>query len=76
MSKKHVRNSEALDKIAAGFRELRRATGKGQKEVTHETGINIGNIEAGLFNSTLDTLERLCRYYGTTLDKFFGDIDL
>lgn len=77
MSKRnHVRNDAALAKIAAGMRELRHATGKGQKEVTKETGINIGNIEAGLFNVTLGTIDRLCRYYGTTLEEFFKGLEL
>lgn len=77
MSKKnHIRNEEALRKIATRLRELRRATGKGQKEVTRETGINIGNVEAGLFNYTIDTLDRLCRYYGTTLGEFFRELEM
>lgn len=77
MSKKnHIRNDEALQKIAAGLRELRHAAGKGQKEVTRETGINVGNVEVGLFNSTIDTLDRLCRYYGTTLGEFFRELGL
>lgn len=77
MSKRnHVRNDAALAKIADGMRELRRAAGKGQKEVTRETGINIGNIEAGLFNVTLGTIDRLCRYYGVTMVEFFEGLEL
>lgn len=72
MSKKHIRNNEVINRIGAGFRELRKAAGKGQKEVIKETGINVGNIEAGLFNPMLDTIDRLCRYYGTTLGEFSG----
>ena len=53
MSKKHIRNNEVINRIGAGFRELRKAAGKGQKEVIKETGINVGNIEAGLFNPML-----------------------
>ena len=48
MSKKHIRNNEVINRIGAGFRELRKAAGKGQKEVIKETGINVGNIEACL----------------------------
>lgn len=58
MSKKHIRNNEVINRIGAGFRELRKAAGKGQKEVIKETGINVGNIEAGLFNPMLDTIDR------------------
>lgn len=76
MNKKHIRNDEIIDRIAAGFRELRKATGKGQKEVIKETGVNVGNIEAGLFNPMLDTIDRLCRYYGITLAEFFKGLGL
>mgnify|MGYP002587909054 CR=1 FL=1 len=69
MSKKHIRNNEVINRIGAGFRELRKAAGKGQKEV-------IGNIEAGLFNPMLDTIDRLCRYYGTTLGEFFRELEM
>lgn len=31
MSKKHIRNNEVINRIGAGFRELRKAAGKGQK---------------------------------------------
>lgn len=37
MSKKHIRNNEVINRIGAGFRELRKAAGKGQKEVIKET---------------------------------------
>ena len=84
MSKKHIRNNEVINRIGAGFRELRKAAGKGQKEVIKETGINVGNIEAGLFNPMLDTIDRLgrhhpdllCRYYGTTLGEFFRELEM
>lgn len=70
------RNNEALLKIAAKFRILRRKKGLAQKAVSKDTGLNIGNIEAARLNMNITTLERLCRYYGLTLEEFFDDIDL
>lgn len=75
-NRKHIWNEVALRKIAVGARELRLATGKGQKEVIRETGINVGNIEAALFNSTIKTVARLCQYYGVTLEEFFLKVGL
>ena len=46
------------------------------KDFKKETGINVGNIEAGLFNPMLDTIDRLCRYYGTTLGEFFRELEM
>lgn len=70
------RNNEALIMIAAKFRILRRKAGLAQKTVVKDTGLNIGNIEAARSNINITTLERLCRYYGLTLEEFFEDIDL
>lgn len=66
----------ALLKIAAKFRILRRKSGKTQREVTKETGQNIGKIEAGKLNINISTLQLLCKYYGLTLEEFFDDIGL
>lgn len=70
------RNNEALFKIAAKLRILRLKAGLRQKTVTDDLGLNIGQIETAKKNVTLTTLERLCSYYGLTLDEFFSDIDL
>lgn len=70
------RNEDALRKIAAKFRLLRRKAELKQKDVAKETGLNIGNIEAARINLNLTSLEVLCRYYGLTLEEFFDDIDL
>lgn len=76
MMKNSERSSEALKKIAAKLRILRRDAGLGQKEVSAATGLNIGRLEAGSRNITLSTLNRLCEYYGTTIKEFFRDVDL
>lgn len=70
------RNEEALQKIAAKLRLLRRKAGLLQKTVSKETGLNMGHIEGAKQNITLTTLERLCSYYDLTLDEFFKDIDI
>lgn len=70
------RNIEALEKIAAKLRLLRRKAGLQQKTVSDETGLNIGHFETARKNITLSSLERLCDYYGITLKEFFKDIDL
>lgn len=70
------RNEDALRKIAAKLRILRRNAELKQKEVSKETGLNIGNIEAAKINPNITSLEVLCRYYGLTLEEFFDDIDL
>lgn len=70
------RNNDALQKIAAKLRLLRRKAGLLQKSVSAETGLNMGHIEGARKNITLTTLQRLCDYYGLTLKEFFSDIDL
>lgn len=70
------RNNDALQKIAAKLRLLRRKAGLLQKSVSAETGLNMGHIEGAQKNITLTTLQRLCDYYGLTLKEFFKDIDL
>lgn len=73
---KQIRNEEALRMVAEKLKTLRKATGKLQKEVERDTGVNIGYVEAARFNLSIQTFERLCRYYGVTLAEFFEDIDL
>lgn len=71
-----MRNDEALRMIAEKFKELRRQTGKLQKEVERDTGVNVGYVEAAQYNLSIKTLERLCRYYGVTLAEFFEGLDI
>lgn len=67
---------EILLKIAAKLRLLRRKAGLLQTTVSVETGLNMGRLEGGRGNVTLTTLERVCQYYGITLDEFFKDIEI
>lgn len=67
---------EILLKIAAKLRLLRRKAGLLQKTVSAETGLNMGHLEGARRNVTLTTLERICAYYGITLDEFFKDIEI
>ena len=68
--------NDALLKIGAMFRILRRKAGLTQRAVSKDTGFNIGHIEAGKKNINITTLEYLCNYYGLTLKEFFDDINL
>ncbi len=70
---RQIRNNEALCKIAAKLKTLRKPTGKLQKEITQETGMNIGDFESAATNLSVSTLERLCCYYGLTLAEFFDE---
>lgn len=73
---RQIRNDAALRKIAERLKQLRAATGKYQKDVERETGVNIGSVEAAQYNLSVKTLERLCRYYGVTLAEFFEGMEL
>lgn len=73
---RQIRNDAALRKIAERLKQLRAATGKYQKDVERETGVNIGSVEAAQYNLSVKTLERLCRYYGVTLAEFFEGLEL
>lgn len=73
---RQIRNDAALRKIAERLKQLRAATGKYQKDVERETGVNIGSVEAAQYNLSVKTLERLCRYYGITLAEFFEGMEL
>lgn len=73
---RQIRNDAALRKIAERLKQLRAATGKYQKDVERETGVNIGSVEAAQYNLSVKTLERLCRYYGITLAEFFEGLEL
>lgn len=75
MKKKRC-NEEALRRIAAKFANLREQRGVFQNDVAMEIGLNIGLIETGRGNITLNTIERLCRYYGITPAEFFKDLQL
>lgn len=73
---KHIRNDEAIHKIAGQLKTLRKQAGLLQKPVTHETGVNVGDVEAELTNLSITTLDRLCRYYGITLTDFFKELEM
>lgn len=73
---RQIRNDAALRKIAERLKQLRAATGKYQKDVERETGVNIGSVEAAQYNLSVKTLERLCRYYGITLAEFFEGLEI
>lgn len=69
-------NEEALRRIVEKLVALRKARGEYQRDVVSATGLNIGLIETGRRNITICTLERLCRYYGISLVRFFEEVGL
>ena len=76
------RNEELVRYIAYRLRELRLARGLSQEKVLFETGVRVEHIEMGRNNITISTLhalctiDRLCRYYGTTLGEFFRELEM
>lgn len=64
-----------LQAIAARLKELRARTGLKQIEVANQTGQNIGRMEAAKSNLTISSLEKICLFYGVSLEEFFDDIE-
>lgn len=75
MAKKRF-DEEALSRIVDMLVTLRKVRGEYQRDVVRATGLNIGLIETGRRNITICTLERLCRYYGISLVRFFEEVGL
>lgn len=53
---------------------LRKERGLLQVAVVKDTGLNIGRIEAAMVNISISSIDKLCRYYGVTLEEFFNRI--
>lgn len=71
------RKNEILMKdIARRLKELREAKGVSQQFVYIDTDLNIGKIEVGKTNLSMNTLAILCSYYGVTLEEFFRGIEI
>lgn len=57
------------------LRELREEKGLAQKELAKEIGVNwrtISNYELGLREPNIDTIEKLCLFFGVTADFLLG----
>lgn len=68
-------SEELKDLVASNLLELRKKTGKTQREVAAETGMTAAALSAyekGIKQPQLDYAVRLARYYGVTLDKLCG----
>lgn len=61
---------------AEGLKALRKERGLLQVAVVKDTGLNIGRIEAAMSNISVTSIEKLCRYYGVTLEEFFDGLEL
>lgn len=69
------RDDAMLQAIAARLKKLRARTGLKQIEVAKQTGQNIGRMEAAKSNLTISSLEKICLFYGVSLEEFFDDIE-
>lgn len=69
------RDDAMLQAIAARLKELRARTGLKQIEVAKQTGQNIGRMEAAKSNLTISSLEKICLFYGVSLEEFFDVIE-
>lgn len=65
---------DLLQAVARKLKQLREAKGLSQRIVYIDTDFNIGKIEVGKTNITINTLSRLCNYYGTSLKEFFDEL--
>lgn len=64
--------------IGKRIRELRHARGISLEELAFKAGINaphLGQIERGLQNPTLVTLERICTALNTSLSSLFNELN-
>lgn len=74
--KKQLRNDRAIRIVADGLKALRKERGLLQVAVVKDTGLNIGRIEAAMVNLSISTIDKLCRYYGVSLEEFFDKQEL
>lgn len=65
----------AIRLVAERLKALRKERGLLQVEVVKNTGMNIGRIEAAMVNISVSSIDKLCRYYGVTLEEFFNRLD-
>lgn len=75
MTKQEIDRPRQL-KIAARLKELRKNAGILQPKAAQDMGLNIGSIEAANKDISISSLEKLCRYYGVTLEEFFEGLEL
>ncbi len=62
---------ELAGKLAERLKEVRKQKGITQENVRFDLNMNIGRIEIGENCISLPTLNRLCDYYGISLEEFF-----
>jgi transcriptional regulator with XRE-family HTH domain len=66
-----TRNNILLQEIAKKFKTLRETKDIAQEYFYNDTGIHLARIESANFNSSVSTLEAVCKYFGLTLGQFF-----
>lgn len=74
-SPKRVNNS-LTSAVAWKLKQLRVAKGFSQEYVKENTGVNIQRSESSTTTVSLITLDILCKFYGTSLKKFFNELDI
>lgn len=74
---REVLHMEEINKIVGKkFKEIREEYKYSLREVAKYTGIDhshISKIENGQRNTTLDVIEKLCRFYKINVSDLFGD---
>jgi len=66
---------EARDQLGERVKEIRLSQGKTQEDVAERAGLSykfIGEVERGIANPSVDTLDRLAGALGVQLSDFFG----
>lgn len=66
-------NGQLLINLSKRVKQLRKIKGVTQEEALNDTGIQFSRIEQGKRDVQLSTLQKLCRYFGISLNEFFDD---
>jgi len=69
------RKQSLTEQISQKLINLRKERNLTQENVRFDLDINIGRIECGKHLISIETLDRLLKYYGVTFAEFFEDID-
>ncbi len=67
------RDKKLAKLIAKRIKELRKTHNMTQEDILYDTGIHVGRLETGTFHIRIDTVYKLCKYLGITLEDFFSD---
>jgi len=68
------RNARLIEKIVLKIRKLREEKGVTLQEFYNDTGIHLARIESEKRDLPITTIQRICEYFGLTLQEFFKGI--